>query len=153
MKARPFTLIVLAIAGCTVSVYLAAFELGRIGEVWDPLFGEGSRRVLTSWIARVLPVPDAVFGAIAYGVDAVLAALVAAGVWRSDLVAVALAVVATAGGVVGVLLALSQATLLGSFCTLCLLSSGISVALALGALVEARERVATRMNVLQEVSR
>ena len=85
--------------------------------------------------------------------DAVLVALLAAGVWRSDLVAVALAVVATAGESSGVLLALSQATLLGSFCTLCLLSSGISVALALGALVEARTRVATHMNVLQEVSR
>ena len=153
MKARPFALIVLAVAGCAVSVYLATFELRRIDTVWEPLFGEGSRRVLSSWIARLLPVPDAVVGAAAYGVDAVLAALLAVGVWRSDVIAIALAVVATSGGVVGTLLALSQITLLGSFCTLCLLSSGISIALALGALAEARERVLTHTNVLQEVTR
>jgi uncharacterized membrane protein len=132
-------LAVLAFAGVAVSGYLAAYELGWIGGVWDPLFGDGSQRVLSSGIARALPVPDAVLGAAAYGLDAVLAVLLAAGIGSAVVIAACLAVVASIGALVGIGLAISQPLLVGTFCTLCLVSTLISIVLAAGAVREAAE--------------
>ena len=131
------SLAVLAIVGMAVSAYLAAYELGWIGSVWDPMFGTGSERVLTSGIARMLPVPDAALGVAAYAIDAVLAALLAAGVGTDVLVSSLLALVAGVGAVVGIALAVSQPLFVGTFCTLCLLSTLISIVLAAGAASEA----------------
>jgi uncharacterized membrane protein len=137
--ARATALAVLAIVGTAVSAYLAAYELGWIDTVWDPLFGTGSERVLTSGIARLLPVPDAVLGTAGYAADAILAALLAAGVGADVLVSSALALVAGVGAVVGIALAVSQPLLVGTFCTLCLVSTLISIVLAAGAVREAAE--------------
>lgn len=137
--ARAGGLAVLAIAGVAVSGYLAAYELGWITAVWDPLFGDGSQRVLSSGIARALPVPDAVLGAAAYGLDAALAVLLAAGVGSAVAIAGCLAVVASIGALVGIGLAISQPLLVGTFCTLCLVSTLISIVLAVGAVREAAE--------------
>jgi len=137
--ARAGGLAVLAIAGVAVSGYLAAYELGWITGVWDPLFGDGSQRVLSSGIARALPVPDAVLGAAAYGLDAALAVLLAAGVGSAVAIAGCLAVVASIGALVGIGLAISQPLLVGTFCTLCLVSTLISIVLAVGAVREAAE--------------
>jgi len=60
---RPVAL--LALAGALIAAYLSLFELGVTHEVWDPLFGDGSRAVLTSTLATSLPVPDAVLGVVA----------------------------------------------------------------------------------------
>jgi uncharacterized membrane protein len=134
-------LAVLAIAGVAVSGYLAAYELGWIGGVWDPLFGDGSERVLSSGIARALPVPDAVLGVVAYGVDAALALLLAAGIGSAVAIAGCLAVVASIGALVGIGLAISQPLLVGTFCTLCLVSTLISLVLAAGAVREGADVV------------
>lgn len=134
---RATGLAILAIVGVAVSGYLASFELGWIGGVWDPFFGTGSERVLSSGLARLLPVPDALVGTAAYGLDAVLAALLVAGIGSAVAVSATLAVVASAGALVGIGLAISQPLLVGSFCTLCLGSTLISIVLAAGALGEA----------------
>lgn len=52
-------IVVLALLGVAIAGYLALYQLGIIADVFDPFFGDGSRRVLTSDISRVLPVPDA----------------------------------------------------------------------------------------------
>ncbi len=135
---RLAVLVVLAVVGCAVSLYLAAFQLGLVHGIWDPLFGGGSREVLTSFIARLLPIPDALLGAGVYAVDVVLALALAARAWHPETVALGLAVVATAGAVVGIGLAIVQALVVGTFCTLCLTSTAISIALAIGAVGEAR---------------
>ncbi len=41
---RSIALVVLAVVGFAISAYLAAFELGLVADVWDPFFGDGSRR-------------------------------------------------------------------------------------------------------------
>jgi uncharacterized membrane protein len=131
-------LVVLALAGLGVSLYLAAFQIGLVGRVWDPLFDGGSRLVLTSGVSRLLPVPDALLGATVYAVDLVLGIGLAVGVGRRSLVASALAAVATAGAVAGIGLAILQPIVARTFCTLCLASTGISIGLAVGAIGEAR---------------
>src|SRR5690242_20028333 len=64
----------LALCGVAISSYLALFQLGWIGAVWDPLFGSASSEaVLRSTFSRSLPVPDSAVGALAYAVEVVLA--------------------------------------------------------------------------------
>jgi hypothetical protein len=67
--------VVLALVGCAVATVLTLFQVGVLDDVWEPFFGDGSRRVLTSALSRALPVPDAALGAVAYLAEAVLTAL------------------------------------------------------------------------------
>lgn len=135
---RQIVLVALAVVGFAVSVYLAAFELGLVANVWDPFFGDGSRRVLTSAIARMLPVPDAALGAAAYLVDGLLGVALIVRLRGRLIVASALVVIACAGALVALALVAIQAMFVGAFCTLCLTSAAVSIALAVGALVEWR---------------
>src|SRR3954454_6853463 len=148
-RSRLVALVTLAVVGCLLSLYLTSFQLGLVADVWDPLFGDGSRRVLTSAIAQLLPVPDASLGAIVYALDAILAALLVSSSrtpsWTSSRrerrLAIALAVVAVGGAVAGVTLAVVQPLAVRTLCTLCLFSSAISLVLAIGAIAELRERL------------
>ncbi len=127
----------LAAIGLAVAGYLAAFELGWLTSVWEPFFGDGSRRVLTSSIARALPVPDALLGAGAYLADIVLVSLGGQRRWAT---APWLVLVYGAAVVVFALVALglvvAQATLVGAFCSLCLTSAAISLLIAVAATEE-----------------
>jgi hypothetical protein len=122
----------LAAAGAGIAGYLAAFQLGLVHAVWDPLFGDGSRRVLHSSFSRALPVPDALLGAVSYALELVLdLARGGAGRWRRRprLVLAFGAVVAGAAAVSAGLIVL-QAAVYGAFCTLCLCSAGTAFVIA-----------------------
>jgi len=47
-------IVVLAIIGFLVASYLALFQMKVLPEVWDPFFGGGSRKSLTSYISHLL---------------------------------------------------------------------------------------------------
>lgn len=68
-----FPVIFFGILAWFASRYLAAFQLGYIDTVWDPFFGDGTLRVITSDISRDFPVSDAGLGAFAYTLDVLLA--------------------------------------------------------------------------------
>ncbi len=140
---RPGSLAIagLALLGLVTSSYLAAYQLGVVASVWDPLFGHGSERVLTSTVSRLLPVPDATLGAAAYATDAVLSLVLVARVAAVRAVATVLALVATGGAVVAVVLVYLQPLVAGSFCSLCLVSAVLSVLVAVGAVSELRDVV------------
>jgi uncharacterized membrane protein len=133
---RTAWLVVLAGVGLAIAMYLTAFQVGLVGHVWDPLFGTGSERVLTSAISRLLPLPDASLGAGVYLVDAVLAIAILIGVGPRRRVRQALAVVATLGALAGLGLVVLQPLVAHAFCSLCLASAAISIALAIGAIAE-----------------
>jgi uncharacterized membrane protein len=140
MRWRSFALLCLALVGLLISLDLAAFQVGVAGPPWEPLFGDGSRRVLTSDLSRLLPIPDAAVGAGAYLVEAVLSAALVirpSGLTRA---AIALAVVASIGAAIGAVLLAYQVLVVGAACTLCVASAVVSWVLAGGAIVEARER-------------
>ncbi len=139
-RARGGALVILALLGLAISSHLAAFQLGVIDGPWEPLFGDGSRQVLTSSLSRALPVPDALMGAGLYLADAVLGTWLFVrprARWR---LALALAVITAAGAVVGAFLVAYQVLVVGALCTLCLASALCSWLLAAGAIAEARER-------------
>ncbi|HEY3522747.1 MAG TPA: vitamin K epoxide reductase family protein [Candidatus Limnocylindrales bacterium] len=143
-RGRAALLLLLALVGFAVSTYLASFQLGFIATVWDPLFGSGSERVLTSAVSRMLPVPDASLGAAAYGVDGLLAVALLVRPDGPAWLAAALTVVATVGAMTGLVLTLFQPLVARAFCSLCLVSAGVSVGLAIGAAGELGGRLDRR---------
>ena len=140
MKRRSVWLVCLAIVGLLISLDLAAFQFGIAGPPWEPLFGDGSRRVLTSDLSRLLPIPDAVAGAGAYLVELLLGATLLFRPLGIVPVANTLAAIASIGAAVGAALVGYQLLVVGAACTLCIASAVVSWVLAGGALIEARER-------------
>jgi uncharacterized membrane protein len=125
---RRIPVVVLAVAGLYISTYLAFFQYGLIDVVWDPLFGAGSRAVLTSALSRALPVHDAALGAAAYAAEAVLEAAGGTRRWRNrPWLVLVLGVTAAAMAATSIGLIIMQAAVIGAFCTLCLASATISL--------------------------
>jgi uncharacterized membrane protein len=116
--------VVLALVGCGLASYLGLFQLGVITSVWDPLFGTGSSQAVLTW-AR--PVPDALLGALAYAVEAVLTVLGGPERWRTHPRLVLLFGVVLAGlALTSLGLILIQVLAVRALCSLCLLSAAIS---------------------------
>ena len=128
---RRLPVIVLSLVGLAVAVTLTLFQVDAIGGIWEPFFGDGSRKVLTSSLSKALPVPDASLGAVAYAAEAVLEAI---GGPRRALdrpwLVVAAGVVAAGLGFAALVLIATQAFVVGAFCTLCLVSAAISLSVA-----------------------
>jgi uncharacterized membrane protein len=126
-------LAVLAFAGLVVALYLTLYQLRLYDTVWDPFFD--SRKVLDlTW-----PVPDALAGVAAYGTELVLLAPGGADRWRSlPWACLALGAVLSIGAVVSIGLIIVQPTVAGAWCTLCLLSAALSLALFALGIGEAR---------------
>lgn len=123
-------IVAVALAGFGIATYLSLFQLDVIADVWEPFFGDGSRTVLTSRVSYVLPVPDAALGAFGYLLDAVTGMIGSTDRWRTMPWMVVLFGIAVGPlGAVSVLLVILQPVMFDSFCTLCLASAVISVAM------------------------
>ncbi|MGH7875641.1 MAG: hypothetical protein ACREQO_25900 [Candidatus Binatia bacterium] len=59
----------MVLVGFGIALYLFLYQLGLFLNVWEPFFGNGSRKVLQSHLTRVLPVPDAALGALGYLIE------------------------------------------------------------------------------------
>ena len=76
--------IALALGGCGLATYLSLYQLNVIPHVWEPFFGNGSRRILKeSSISHMLPVPDALIGAVFYLLEAIAECVGGRQRWRS----------------------------------------------------------------------
>ena len=125
-----FPIIALALIGTGIASYLGAFQLGWISSVWEPFFGDGSRTVLTSKTSRVLPVPDAVLGALSYLADAVTGSIGGTRRWKKmPWIVIIFGVAVGPLGAISILLVILQPVVYDSFCTLCLASAVISMAM------------------------
>ncbi len=120
----------LALVGLAIATYLSLFQYGVIDSVWEPFFGDGSRTVLTSRLSNVLPVKDAALGALGYLLDAVTGVIGGTKRWRTmPWIVIIFGIFVGPLGAVSVLLVIAQPVLYGSFCTLCLASAVISLAM------------------------
>ncbi|HXH81353.1 MAG TPA: vitamin K epoxide reductase family protein [Candidatus Tectomicrobia bacterium] len=120
----------LALLGFAIALYLALFQWGVLPTVWEPFFGAGSRIILESPVSRILPIPDAALGAFGYLADAVTALVGGRDRWRTmPWIVVLFGVAVGPLGAVSVLLVILQPVLLGAWCTLCLASAVVSVAM------------------------
>jgi hypothetical protein len=119
-------MIALAFAGFLVSRYLAAFQLGYTNSVWEPFFGEGTRRVLNSSMSHSLPVSDAGLGAFAYTFEFLMGWMGGPARWRTmPWMVTFFGILVIPLGFVHVFLVISQPVTVGSWCTLCLLAAAI----------------------------
>jgi uncharacterized membrane protein len=125
---RRALVVTLALVGFLVSAYLASFQVGVLGDVWDPVFGSASSvAVLKSSFSRALPVPDAGLGAVAYLIELVLDSIGGERRYQTRPWLVLLfGFVALGAAAVSVLLVLLQAFVFEAFCSLCLVSAAAS---------------------------
>ena len=144
-------LVGLALVGFAIASYLAGYQLGFVAEVWEPFFGDGSRRVLTSGVSRVLPVPDGALGALGFLVDAVVGLVGGRGRWRTmPWIVVLFGFAVGPLGAVSILLVMLQPITVDSWCTLCLVTAAISIGLIGPAMDEV---LASLQHVKREVAR
>jgi uncharacterized membrane protein len=130
-------LIAIAFIGFQIAMYLAFFQLHIIESVWDPFFGNGSEKVLTSEVSKALPVPDALLGAFGYLLDVITGAIGRTDRWRTKPWIVVLFGIAVGPlGLVSVVLVIFQPVLVGAWCTLCIVTAVISVLMISPALDE-----------------
>jgi uncharacterized membrane protein len=125
---------VLAVAGFAISAYLALFEWGLVSSAWDPVFGGGTERVLASDVSHMLHrwfgIPDAAMGAVAYLGDAVLGMAGSTRRWQyRPWMVILFGIDVIPLGAVSAVLVLLQATVVGHWCFLCLVSAAISLVL------------------------
>jgi hypothetical protein len=120
----------LSVLGFATATYLALYQWGVLADVWEPFFGDGSRRILHSWVSKLFPIPDAALGAAAYLLDAVTAVIGGRARWKTMPWMVMLFGIAVGPmGLVGIVLIVIQPLLFDAWCTLCILSAGISLAM------------------------
>lgn len=118
----------LALVGLAIATYLALFQYNVVPTVWEPFFGDGSRKVLTSSLSHVLPISDAALGAIGYLVDAVTGAIGGRERWRKmPWIVILFGLAVGPLGAVSIGLVISQPLLVGEWCTLCLATAVISL--------------------------
>jgi hypothetical protein len=117
-------LIALGLFGFFVSRYMAAYQLGHIDAVWDPFFGTGTVQILNSRVSEAFPVSDAGLGAVAYAIEGLMGFMGDKSRWRTmPWMVTFFGIVVIPLGFVQVLLVISQPLLVGTWCTLCLLSA------------------------------
>ncbi|MDF9745051.1 vitamin K epoxide reductase family protein [Natrinema salsiterrestre] len=122
--AQRFPLIALGMFGFFASQYMAAYQLGYIDAVWDPFFGDGTEQILDSQVSAAFPVSDAGLGAVAYAIEALMGFMGGRSRWRTmPWMVTFFGIVVIPLGFVQVLLVIFQPVLVGTWCTLCLLSA------------------------------
>jgi hypothetical protein len=117
-------IITLGLVGFFISRYLAGYQLGYNAAAWDPVFGDGTQRVLESEISRAFPVSDAGLGAATYLLEVLIGSLGGSRRWRTMPWTVALfGVIVVPLGVTSLVLVILQPIGVGAWCTLCLVAA------------------------------
>lgn len=119
-------MILAGFAGWVVSRYLAAYQLGYIGYVWDPFFSfqPGTQQVLDSNMSHMWPVSDAAFGTIAYTFEFLMGYMGSPSRWRTMPWMVAFfGILVIPLGLTHILLVISQPVVVHHWCTMCLLAA------------------------------
>lgn len=111
-----------AIVGWFVARYLASYQLHYINYVWDPFFGLGTQKVITSMISQEFPVPDAGLGALAYSLEAIMGAKGSVKRWHTmPWIVVGFGILVVPVGFVSIMLVMLQPLVVGAWCGLCLI--------------------------------
>jgi uncharacterized membrane protein len=121
----------LAIASYFMARYMSAYQLGHITTMWDPFFGDGTVRVLTSPVSKAFPISDAGLGAFTYMIEILSGLMGDERRWRTMPWMVALFGIAVVPlGITSVVLVMLQPLAVGAWCTLCLASALLMLIMA-----------------------
>ena len=117
-------IIALAFVGLYISRYLAAYQLGHTQQAWDPFFGEGTERIITSSVSEAWPVSDAGLGAVVYMLEILTGLLGGRNRWRTmPWLVLAFGVMIVPLGAVSIFFIVIQPIVIGTWCTLCLIAA------------------------------
>lgn len=134
---KRIVLLMLAVVGFFVALYLGLYELKLFPNVWEPFFGNGTNEVLNSSFSRSLPIPDGLLGAFGYLCDVILVSVGSETRWRSKPWSVILySVLVIIMGLVSIFLLILQAFIVNAWCTLCLVSAALSLSMVWPVLME-----------------
>lgn len=133
----------LAFVAAAMSAHLSLFQWGLIESSWDPVFGDGSNKVLKSRVAEsmygILGIHDAALGVLAYLGDALLGFAGSTRRWQyRPWLVILFGIDVIPLGIVGVVLVICQALVVGQWCFLCLVTAVISLILVYWAWDEVR---------------
>ncbi len=127
-RKKRIPLLILALAGFSIALYLGLYQLKAFQNVWEPFFGNGTNAVLHSSISRSLPVPDALLGAFGYLGDVILVSFGNNVRWQTKpWIVILYSALVGVMGLVSIFLVIFQAFILHSWCTLCLVSAALSL--------------------------
>jgi hypothetical protein len=117
-------IIALAFVGLYISRYLAAFQLGHTGLAWDPFFGDGTERVITSRVSEAWPVSDAGVGAVTYMLEILTGLMGGRDRWRTmPWLVILFGLMIVPLGAVSIFFIVIQPIVIGTWCTLCLVAA------------------------------
>ncbi|HEY0846955.1 MAG TPA: NAD-dependent epimerase/dehydratase family protein [Noviherbaspirillum sp.] len=117
-------IIILAFVGLFISRYLAAYQLGHIDAAWDPFFGDGTERIITSSVSEAWPVADAGLGATVYVLEILTGIIGDKRRWRTmPWLVLVFGILIVPLGAVSVFFIIIQPIVIGTWCTLCLVGA------------------------------
>lgn len=118
-------IIAMAFVGFFLSRHLAAYQLGHISDVWEPFFGNSTKRVLESDVSKWWLISDAGLGAASYMVEALSGFMGGVSRWRTMPWMVAMfGFLVIPVGTVSIILVILQPVAVGAWCTVCLFTAG-----------------------------
>lgn len=117
-------IIVLAFVGLYISRYLAAFQLGHTEAAWDPFFGDGTERIITSDLSESWPVSDAGVGALTYMLEILTGLIGDRRRWRTmPWLVILFGIMIVPLGAVSIFFIIIQPITIGTWCSLCLVAA------------------------------
>ncbi len=122
-------IIALGVFGFLIARILTAYQLGHIDGVWEPFFAgtrmlNGTEKIVTSDVSKALPIADAGLGGVAYLFEILMGVMGSRKRWRTMPWMVAMfGIVVVPLGVVSITFIVIQPIVIGTWCTLCLLTA------------------------------
>jgi nucleoside-diphosphate-sugar epimerase/uncharacterized membrane protein len=125
-------IIALGAFGFLIARSLTAYQLGHIDGVWEPFFNgiasmpgkNGTESIITSDVSKAWPIADGGLGAVAYVFEVLMGVMGDRRRWRTMPWMVAMfGIVVVPLGVVSIYFVIIQPILIGTWCTLCLVTA------------------------------
>ncbi len=125
---------ILAAIGGAIATYMAFYQWRLISDVWDPVFGDQTKRVLDSDVSEKMRhwilIPDAALGAVGYFSEAILGLAGSTRRWQyRPWLVILFGIDVIPLGLVSIVLVALQGTVVGSWCFLCIITAAISLLL------------------------
>ncbi len=119
----------LALLGLLLSRYMAAYQMGHVDGQWEPFFPgtgglNGTETIITSDMSKAWPVADAGLGTVVYALELVMTFMGGKDRWRTmPWMVLALALLILPLGIVSIYFVIAQPIVIGTWCTLCLITA------------------------------